>query len=854
YTNTITASNTGNGAPANCGGGAKVSNGYNIESANTCGFVGTGDLPDTNPLLNGLASNGGPTQTHALQSTSPALDKADNAVCAAAPINNVDQRGQARPVDGDAVPGAVCDIGAYEYVPVTTTISGTVYSDEGSTTVADGPVVRLLVNGVSGGTDTTSGGAYSIVTTINAGDALLVYIDSDGGSAGNTVTVSDGGNLNGLHIYVDRLITRHDNGGGLTNGLLNTAKGAYVDTDILYAVSGGNLTANGAGTELFVWPGHTFAPAGAVTTTHLDINGALNAAANPINVAGNWDAAGGVFISTGTVTFNAASGTVTITPGGVDADHDFQNIVINDAAGTATFQLSGAMDVDGDFTVTDGIFDTTAANYAVTVAGVLNDSAASRFKGNGSTITVGGDVNLNANNDATESTDWNSATLVLNGAASNINYNNLASWWANGFNNLSVGQGGVTDTLNYWLAVKGVLTIGSGGLTSPATTTLALTKGGDVLSFDPASTLGIDTLMFLKYGGGQNLPTLINGYDCNISIAGGSSLVVTQTGNVTLGSGKNLLITGDNNASRALSLNTGGFSLSVGGNLVIGAGNDTGAKGLTANTSTITVGGNFTVNPGANTFTPGDSTVVLNGSGQTISGSTTFHNLTKSVTSADTLTFQAGSTTTMGGTVTLSGASGELLTLASSTGGSAWNFVVNESATKMISYVSVSWSDASGSHASQKPIAPGNAVNGGNTTDWFAPLPSISVLKSSTLVSDPVNDTTNPLHIPGAILSYQIQTTNSGAGSPDADTVVVIEALDSARLEFDVTTGVIFTANTSGLTLDTVSYSHTATPTTFTYTPTGPFDPEVAGIKVTTTGAFAGDGANFTVSFRVRVK
>ena len=738
--------------------------------------------------------------------------------------------------------------------PLGATISGTVYSDEGSTTIADGTTIRLLVNGVSAGTDTTSGGVYSITTLLGAGDALLAYIDTNGGTVGNTVTVTNGDHLTDLHIYADRLITRHDNSGSLTNALLATALGAYSDSDILYSVSGGNLTANGVSVELLVWSGHTFSPGGTITTTHLDINGTLDAAANAINVAGNWEATGGDFTSTGTVTFNATSGTRTITPGGVDADHDFQHIVFNDAAGTATFQLAGAIDADGDVTVTDGIFDTTGANYAVTVAGALNDSANGRFRANGSTITVGGDVTLNANNDATESADCNSASLVLNGAASNVNYNSLASWWANGFLNLTVGQGGVTDTLNNWLTVKGTLTIGTGGLTSPATTTLALTKTGDALSFEAASTLSIDTLMFLKYGGGQNLPTLNNGYSCNISIAGGSSLVVSQTGNVTLNSGKNLLITGDNNATRALSLNTGGFALTVGGNLVIGAGGDTGAKGLVANGSTITVGGNFTVNSGDNTFTPGTSTVVLNGTGQAITGSSTFNNLTKSVTSADTLTFQAGSTTTINGTVTLNGASDQLLTLASSTGSSAWNFVVNSGATKAISYVSVSWSDASGSHASQKPIAPSNSVNGGNTTAWFAALPSISVLKSSTLISDPVNETTNPLHIPGAIISYQVQTTNSGVGSPDANTIVVTDALDSAKLEFDVATGVIFTANTSGLALGTVSYSHTATPTTFTYTPTGPFDPEVAGIKVTTTGTFATGGANFTVSFQVRVK
>lgn len=65
--------------------------------------------------LGPLANNGGPTKTHALLAGSPAIDAGDNSYCDDNPgANNLDQRGYARPVDGDAVPGAVCDIGAYE--------------------------------------------------------------------------------------------------------------------------------------------------------------------------------------------------------------------------------------------------------------------------------------------------------------------------------------------------------------------------------------------------------------------------------------------------------------------------------------------------------------------------------------------------------------------------------------------------------------------------------------------------------------------------------------------------------------------------------------------------------------------
>ena len=66
---------------------------------------------DSDPLLGPLQDNGGPTKTYALLPGSPAIDAGDNATCLA-----TDQRGAARPADGDeAGSGAAdCDIGAFE--------------------------------------------------------------------------------------------------------------------------------------------------------------------------------------------------------------------------------------------------------------------------------------------------------------------------------------------------------------------------------------------------------------------------------------------------------------------------------------------------------------------------------------------------------------------------------------------------------------------------------------------------------------------------------------------------------------------------------------------------------------------
>ncbi len=60
-----------------------------------------------------LADNGGPTQTHALLTGSPAIDKGPPSTSCPPPAT--DQRGVTRPQDGDADSTAVCDIGSFEF-------------------------------------------------------------------------------------------------------------------------------------------------------------------------------------------------------------------------------------------------------------------------------------------------------------------------------------------------------------------------------------------------------------------------------------------------------------------------------------------------------------------------------------------------------------------------------------------------------------------------------------------------------------------------------------------------------------------------------------------------------------------
>jgi len=112
--NTILAGNSSNWAN-DCGGTIGTS-GYNlIGDTSFCGFTPTtGDIYDIDPRLDPLANNGGLTPTHALLSTSPAIDSGNDATCF-----STDQRDYSRPVDGDQDSTATCDMGAFEYVPPT---------------------------------------------------------------------------------------------------------------------------------------------------------------------------------------------------------------------------------------------------------------------------------------------------------------------------------------------------------------------------------------------------------------------------------------------------------------------------------------------------------------------------------------------------------------------------------------------------------------------------------------------------------------------------------------------------------------------------------------------------------------
>jgi hypothetical protein len=115
FRNSLVAGNTAPGGP-DCFG-PYVSAGFNLigNTSGSTGFGATGDQLNKNPQLLPLAYNGGPTMTHALLTTSPAVDAGGPGGLAA------DQRGKLRPFDfpsvANAPGGNSSDIGAFEVNP-----------------------------------------------------------------------------------------------------------------------------------------------------------------------------------------------------------------------------------------------------------------------------------------------------------------------------------------------------------------------------------------------------------------------------------------------------------------------------------------------------------------------------------------------------------------------------------------------------------------------------------------------------------------------------------------------------------------------------------------------------------------
>jgi uncharacterized repeat protein (TIGR01451 family) len=142
---------------------------------------------------------------------------------------------------------------------------------------------------------------------------------------------------------------------------------------------------------------------------------------------------------------------------------------------------------------------------------------------------------------------------------------------------------------------------------------------------------------------------------------------------------------------------------------------------------------------------------------------------------------------------------------------------------------------------------------------------TLTLVKTSSVISDPINGSTNPKAIPGAIVRYSILVTNTGATAVDSNSVLLIDSLPT-QMAVGTSATPAFTQGspTSNLTFtaaNDIRYSSAATaPTTYagcTYTPTSAYDPAVKFVCINPKGTMAGSSGtppNFTISLQAQMK
>ncbi|WP_425390836.1 T9SS type A sorting domain-containing protein [Ekhidna sp.] len=207
-----------------------------------------------------------------------------------------------------------------------------------------------------------------------------------------------------------------------------------------------------------------------------------------INVGDSWTNNGTFVPGNSTVTFSAGAD-VTVSGGA-----SFYNLTI-DGAGTGAgivFSSSAALDVDNDFTITDGVYQITDASHSLTIGGdFIVDATNGSFVDNVSTVTFDGD-----------------AQDIGSGAGTTIS-----------FFNLSLAGTGV-KMVREQLDINGDLSIGTG-------TTLALSNetvlfAGSSLDVDGSVTTGGTSS--LSFDGGQI--QVITGNSGSISL---DNIVINNT-------------------------------------------------------------------------------------------------------------------------------------------------------------------------------------------------------------------------------------------------------------------------------------------------------------------------------------
>lgn len=184
----------------------------------------------------------------------------------------------------------------------------------------------------------------------------------------------------------------------------------------------------------------------------------------------------------------------------------------------------------------------------------------------------------------------------------------------------------------------------------------------------------------------------------------------------------------------------------------------------------------------------------------------------------------------------------------------------------------LSCTNAYGGSATRLPTTPGGSVTPAMgdvltctiTNTKVAANAALTIVKTSAVLSDPVNGTTNAKSIPGAIIKYTLTVANTGPDAVTANSVFIVDTLPTqisagtasnpTFIQGSPSSGLTFSASSN------VAYSNAGTtPASFaacTYHPVATYDPAVRYICLNPQGTFAastGTPPSFQLSYQAQI-
>ncbi|MFH1429686.1 MAG: hypothetical protein ABIH39_08085 [Candidatus Margulisiibacteriota bacterium] len=362
------------------------------------------------------------------------------------------------------------------------------------------------------------------------------------------------------------------------------------------------------------------------------------------------------------------------------------------------------------------------------------------------TIGVGGYISAGSQT-ITCSGSWNASAGGFNPSTGTVyltgtgTVSTEAEFAFTDFNHLHCAAAGHTTTIvgaQLWMRD---ITVGSGTLTDGANSYEITLYGSDNVFTDGGATITIGTFTYRPHRGAvQNVVGRDYSGCSNLQLygvgeggAGAEDSYCDMQGDITA---NNIRIYANNYSAEDVSavvLRTNNYNI-VANYLIIGLGSymyggiecgssnidinghvqysNVGDTFINADSSNWTVNGNWS-NGVNGTFNCGTSTITLDGTAQTIYGINTFYNLSKTVTSADTLTFDNTDTQTVSNNLILKGAPGQKLSLRSNSDGNQYSLNLNQDTRYTLEHLDIKDCDASGG----KTIDADKSKNSGNNNN-----------------------------------------------------------------------------------------------------------------------------------------